>query len=411
MFSVLHYGVEASIRLELADGALVAECGRPRAARVEQPDGAVLDALAEPLNYPPLASATTPGDRVVVALAPSVPQGACISAAVVKALVAAGVQADGITVLRTGEDARAGRGDPYPFLASSIGSRISLATHQPESRGQLAYLAANQRGEPILLSRALVDADVVIPVGCWHRRMSAGYYGVHTPIYPTFSDPRTLARFRAAETSRRWRLRHRALVREASAVGWLLGVTFTVQVIPGPGEQILHVLAGEVSAVRRRARQLYHEEWHWTVDRPADLVVAALEGGPGQQTWWHVGRALDAARALVEPGGAIAICSALADPPGPAVRHLAAARSRREAIEHIRRQQMEDAIPAVQWARALSRAEVYLLSDLDPQLVEDLGAVPVEPDGLDRLVRRRGSCILLANAAHASVRVAHGHGR
>jgi peroxiredoxin len=50
------------------------------------------------------------------------------------------------------------------------------------------------------------------------------------------------------------------------------------------------------------------------------------------------------------------------------------------------------------------RAQVYLLSDLDGDVVEDLGLGHVSaPEEVTRLSRRFSSCILLGTAQHAQI--------
>ena len=56
----------------------------PRGQPLADPAAATAAALAEPLDYPPLAQSTTPGDRVVLALDRGVPQVAQVTAAVVR---------------------------------------------------------------------------------------------------------------------------------------------------------------------------------------------------------------------------------------------------------------------------------------------------------------------------------------
>jgi hypothetical protein len=161
-----------------------------------------------------------------------------------------------------------------------------------------------------------------------------------------------------------------------------------------------------VDAVRRRSRELYEAAWRFTVPRRASLVVASIEGGTAQQTWHNVGRALSCAQRLVEEGGAIALCCELAGEPGPAVRCLATAASRGEALRHIRRQRAADLWPALQLARTVGRRHVYLLSRLDRALLEDLQISPFQDSTeLARLARRHATCILLANAPWAVVTV------
>ena len=381
------------------------QCGTPQGVPLADPRVAVAAALEQPLEYPPLAQTTTPGDRVVVVLGCGLPQVAQITAAVVQALMASGVDPDGITILRSEADAAAGMENPLRLIPVPAAERIRLLTHDPANRRNLAYLAASEGGEPILLNRLLTDADVVLPVGCMQREHSAGYFGIHTTIYPEYSDQQTQARFRKHDRFT-GNGHHRELQHEVNHVAWLLGVNFSLQVVPAAGDGILHVLAGQSDVVRRQCRELYRAAWNRSVAQRANLVVAAIEGGQRQQTWENLGRVLESAAGLVEEDGAIAVCCDLAAAPGPALQRLIGAPSREEAVRQIRRDNPRDALPALQLARALETNRIYLLSRLDPGLVEELEMIPIAgPEELVRLARRNSSCLVLANAVRAMVRV------
>jgi nickel-dependent lactate racemase len=405
MHATFRFGIDGLADLDLANGTWLAECGTPAQPALDDLRAAVDAVLAEPLSYPPLARSATPGDRVVLVLEQAVPQADAIVAGVVAHLLQAGVDPDGILVLRTLADLRLGVPDPCRLLSEDVRLRVTLLTHDPANRQQLAYLAAAEDGTPILLNRAIVEADVVLPVGCLGDRRAVDYHGIHAAVCPTFSDQRTLMRLCSPDLLKLRTGRRRQRLKFCNDVGWLLGVSFTIQVVPGPGEGVLHVLAGEVGAVRRRGRELYERAWVGSVPRRASLVVAALSGGAPRQTWHDVGRALAAATALVEEGGAIALCCDLAAEPGPAIRQLADSRSRRAALCRIRKDRPEDALAAMQLAGALDRAEmVYLLSRLDDALVEQLDMAPLaRPAELARLARRHSSCIVLSNAGRAAV--------
>lgn len=407
--AVLQYGTDSSVCLELAQKTPPAEFGTPRGRPLDDLAAAVAVALDEPLDYPPLARSTTPGDRVVVALGPSVPQAARITAAVIRSLVDAGVDPDGISVLRSPADVAAGAEDPCGLLPESVRERIGLLVHDPTDRDRLAYLAAGEDGQPIMIARAIHDADVVLPIGCLQCETAAGYYGIHTAIFPTFSDQRTLQRFRSPGTLDARGKSKRLLLREAEQVAWLLGINFTIQLVPAGGNSVLHVLAGQSEAARRRGSELYRAAWNYPAPQPASLVVAAVSGGSDQQTWENLGRALDAASSLVEDGGSIAVCCDLAAAPGPAMQRMMGARSRDAVLRRIRKERPADALPAAQLARALDRGKVYLLSRLDSSVVEDLDMIYVAaPDELARLVRHHTSCILLANAAQVAMNAEFG---
>ena len=186
-------------------------------------------------------------------------------------------------------------------------------------------------------------------------------------------------------------------------MAWLLGVNFTVQVVPAAGDGVLHVLSGQSESVRSRGRDLYRAAWSWPTQCRASLVVAAIEGDAGQQTWENVGCALQVADGFVEADGAIAVCCDLAAKPGPALRRMAHAQWRQSAVRHVERQPAVDAVPAVQLAHALNRHKVYLLSRLDPSVVEDLDVIPIAgADELLRLARQHPSCLLLSNAPYVT---------
>lgn len=403
--TVLRYGTDSSVALQFAAGVTLDQCGTPQDVPLADPGVAVAAALAAPLEYPPLAQTTTPGDRVVVVLDSGLPQIAQVTAAVVHALMASAIDPDGITILRSEADGSAGMDDPLRLVPALAAGRIRLLTHDPANRRNLAYLAASEGGEPILLNRLLTDADVILPVGCMQREHSAGYYGIHTTIYPEYSDKLTQARFRKHDRFT-GNGHHRELQHEVNHVAWLLGVNFSLQVVPAAGDGVLHVLAGQSDVVRRQCRELYRAAWNRSVAHRANLVVAAIEGPERQQTWENLGRVLENVMGLVEEDGAIAVCCELATAPGPALQRLIGSPSREEAVREIRRDNPRDALPALQLARALETNHIYLLSRLAPGLVEELEMIPIGgPAELVRLTQRSDSCLVLSNAVHAMVQV------
>ena len=181
----------------------------------------------------------------------------------------------------------------------------------------------------------------------------------------------------------------------------------SLQLIPGRGEKLLHVMAGDAQALEPRGRSLCDQAWQFTVPRRASLVVATLPGGRPQQSWTNVARGLDAAQRIVQENGTIAVCCDLRSKPGPSLKKIARADSLDAARRAVQRDHTYDALPAVQLIRALQHARVYLLSRLDEDVVESLGLAYVAcPEEVTRLAAHHDSCILLQNAHRAVARVA-----
>lgn len=407
MHSQLRYGTAAAVEFDLDPGALVANCQAPGGIPSADIGPTVGRALAAPLDFPPLASAVVPGDRVVLALEPGVPQAEAVVAGVVETLARAGIEQGDITVLSSAESGL----DPiYESETYDATGSTNVATqsnvvrhllHDPADRNQLSYLTNLGEGKPVYLNRALCEADVVVPIGCLRAETSISYQGVWDGVFPTFADSATQARYRspaAADSG----VQRKRLRKQAHEVGWLLGALFSVRVLPAAAGEVLDVLAGDVNSVEKRGDALVSNRWNFPVPSRASLVVAAISGGPKQQTWYNVGRALAAAAPGVAVDGTIAICSELETSPGPAMQQLAAADSSEDALRAIVHERWSDSLVASQVIHSLENGRVYLLSRLEPEVVESLGLAPVEDaSDLTRLARRHDSCILLESAQYA----------
>jgi nickel-dependent lactate racemase len=395
------YGIDSSLTLELPEGVLLAANLSSSQPPPVEPLAATRRALAEPLDFPELARATVPGDQIVLALEPGVPAADAVIAAVAGYLVEAGSSADRLTILQSPADAAAGD-EPQRLLPDAWRNEVTLEVHAPDASGKLSLLAASREGRPLHMNRTLLDADLVVPIGCLRHESSPSYLGPFGGLFPTFSDTKTIERFRKPPKLEEPGGRLAKLRREVDEVGWLLGTQCTVQILPGPGEGVLDVLVGAIGRVFETGGRRYDAAWNWPVPYRASLVIASLTGRPARQTWENVGRALAAAARAVADGGAIALCTDLAAAPGPAVASLAGADDLAEVWRHLRRHPSADAMAAAELIRASERSRVYLLSRLDESLVEELGLAAVsDASDIARLAHRHESCIVLTDAEFA----------
>ena len=242
---------------------------------------------------------------------------------------------------------------------------------------------------------------MLIPIGLARLDDSLGYAGPASGIFPTFSDEQTTQRYRAPRLldlpERREKLR--AL---ADEVSWLLGVLFAIQVVPGRSQDILHIIAGRSDLAYARGQSLCEDAWSFEVPHRANVVVAAVEGSNGTQTWENIARALWSASQSVTDDGAIALCTELAEDLGPGMQRLCNADDIERVLREISKERPADSLVAAELANALQRGPLYLMSRLDENVVEELGIANVtDKEELARLVARHDSCILIANAQHA----------
>ena len=246
------------------------------------PVSATRHALAEPLEYPPLAASIVPGDRIAIAVDETVPQVGEIVLGVMQTLRSGGIDDEAISVVTrdtaTSQICRAA-------LSQQGETAVQFVVHVPDDERELCLVGMTKRHGPLVMNRAIFDADLILPVGCT-RRDRRGVYGC---LFPRFSNTEALARFRTPS-----RLDSAAAIanlrRETNEAGWLIGVPMVMEVIPATSDDVAHVIVGESHAVAKRAKQLYREQWTFRSPQLASLVIATVTGGAQTQTWQNFGR-------------------------------------------------------------------------------------------------------------------------
>jgi nickel-dependent lactate racemase len=402
LINTLHPIEEIAASIRLPDDQLVRltrESNVEHQNKSEQltdPAALVRRALDEPLDFPPLAAAIVPGDRVAIAVDEGLPCVGAIVRGAVEAFEKAGVDPTSISIVTMdGETSRLCREE----LASHSARLPQFVVHDPEDAENLCMFGINKLKEPLQVNRTVFDADIVLPIGS-ARADGRSAYGC---LFPSFSNAEVIASYRTPENlTSPDDVTKKA--EEAEEAGWLIGALMAVQVVPGAAETVAHVVAGEPRAVARRCDQLYTEQWSFVSPRQVSLVIANISGGAEAQTWQNVGRALTVAENLLAEGGAIAICSNLEMPPGESLSRLMRIADLEKAARKILRADAADSVPAWHVVRALQRGPVYFLSQLEADTVEDLGLAPIANLGeLARLASRHESCVVIDDAQYAIV--------
>jgi hypothetical protein len=394
--TTLSFGEQTRLELDLNDYTLLG-AEREMNPALADPAGAVGEALAHPQGFPALGLATIPGDRVAVTIDAEVPQMASILRGAIAALMEANVAPAMITIVSAQKiDQR----DLLDEQLAGIGaSAVRFELHDPDDEQALAMIGVSADGEPLRLNRTMAEADFVLPIGV--GRLPAHD---HAPLekfaslFPQFSSREAgeRAQLQAVSESAKQRKRLAESINEA---GWLLGVGMTVSVVPGAEGGVAAVLAGDPETVAREATARSQAIWERTAEQQGDLVIAALAGDRREQTWENVARALSAAAAMVEPGGAIALCTELDEPPSGSLTRLLEAVDFGEVQQELAQDNAVEARPAMVLARALESGPVYLRSRLPADVVVSLGMTPIEDDEeLSRLAAHRQHCVVIEEA-------------
>lgn len=395
----LRYGADGQFECR-RDASLVSASHSPPRA-VDDFAAAVAEALAAPLDFPPLSRCVYPGDRVTVVLDRHTPGGATILAEIWRILAEREITPEDVTILQPVALDGNRLTDPRRGLPDAVRDRITWKVHDPTDEEARQYLATTTVGDRVYLAREVVDADFVLPVGQIAFDPLIGYRGTSSTLYPGLSTPEALSRAHGQGHSELVPDNERPLRQVMDEISWLLGIQFSLQVIAASRDEVSHVLAGASEAVYRRGKELLTADWLVQLESRAPLVIAAVDVDSSGHTWSQIGAAVAAAQNLVERGGKIVILSQLSAELGEGLKLLMHSESPREALKPLQSLFPPDLLPATQLAMAADWANLYLLSGLDDDVVDDLFVTPLGSESeVHRLLESAQGCVFLGGAQH-----------
>jgi nickel-dependent lactate racemase len=399
----LSYGTGGRFDCEIESDRLVAFHRAP--APLADLRASIAQALQQPCDFPAFEQSVFPDDRMVLVVDRHTPCAAEVIAEVWKVLARRGVQPGDVTIVQPADFRGLPLPDPRSRLPEEAREDVRWHVHDPTRSSECAYLASTTSGERVYLSRQVVDADVVISIGSLQYDSLLGYRGTHSALYPGLSNADSIRKAHGQGHDELTPDDSRPLRQLVDEVAWLLGTQFSIQVVPGAGGEVSAVLAGLAEPVLDRGKELLDRSWRMNVAQRPELVLVSVEADAAGHGWEQLAAALDIARQVVVRDGRAVVLTELAEQPSDGIRLIQEARAPRDALQPIRAASPPDLIAATRLAKALDWMNVYLLSNLDPQVVEDLCMIPLAGvDEVRRLIRGNESCAVIAGAQHVSVR-------
>jgi len=395
------------MKFQLQSGSLVALFDRPDDA-IPGPMSSdrsvgelLLTALQNPLELPRLSECVVPGDRVAIVVDPETPDVIAIITQVWEKFQSGHGDELDATLLFPVDPSGNHWNKLLEELPLHVRNQVAVHVHDPDDETQRSYLANSAAGDRLYLSHYVADADLIVTVGVIGFDNRLGYRGTTSAIYPALSDALTIAEARKlGHADRQPDAKHplRDLIDE---IGWLLGTQFAVQIVPDSNGQITGAFCGSPEQVTKVGRESLNHRWRISVDEPSELVVVSIPG-PAHNAWKQLGAALETATTIVADGGRIVVVADLPATFGDGMEMLRRVNDSGDVLEPMRQQPTDDATEVTQLVRALEHASVFVWSNLDAAVIEDLGMQPLANESeFQRSVANSGSVSVLADANYA----------
>ncbi|GIV65489.1 MAG: nickel-dependent lactate racemase [Chloroflexota bacterium] len=114
--------------------------------------------------------------------------------AVIEELTAAGIDLANIRVLPAlGVHRPMSWDEVNTRLGSGYLEQMKLVQHECDNPAELAYLGTTQRGTPVKVNRHLVEADLIISIGCIEPHIIASFGGGYKNLIPGLASRETIA--------------------------------------------------------------------------------------------------------------------------------------------------------------------------------------------------------------------------
>jgi nickel-dependent lactate racemase len=337
--------------------------------------------LTAPIGTERLYNLVKPGNRIVIVtsdITRPLPSHDIIPS-VLEELSSAGIEYKDITVVfaigshrvHTEEEMRKLVGDKVFESVRCIDSAPDDCIH----------LGTTSRGTPVDIFRPVAEADSRICIGNIEYHYFAGYSGGAKAIMPGVST-------RAAIQAN-----HSMMVQKEAAAGRLDGnpvredideaakfcpIDFIVNVILNEKKEIIKCVSGHYIEAHREGCAFIDKLYKAVIPKKADVVVVSAGGFPKDINMYQAQKALDNARHAVRDGGIIvwiASCkSGLGE--GTFEKWMLEHEKSHDMIEHIKRDFQLGGHKAAAIAMVLEKAQIYLVSDLDPELVRRIHLTP-----------------------------------
>jgi nickel-dependent lactate racemase len=300
----------------------------------------VAEALAQPIDTPPLREMARPGDSVCIVFTDvtRASPDRLLVPALLRELEAAGVRDGDITLLcGIGMHRPSTREERITKLGVDVLTRYRIIDNEPQNPDALIDLGVTRGGVPVLTHRAAAEADLLVATGLVEPHQYAGYSGGRKTVAIGAGGESTIECTHGPEFldhpgTRLGRVEGNLFHDAVTEAARRAGLRFILNVVLDGEHRVLRVAAGEPEETHRQlvafARSVYEVE----IPHQYDVAIGGV-GHPKDANLYQASRAASylffAPTPVVKPGGFLIIPARCQEGAGEGVgeqRFLAAMR-------------------------------------------------------------------------------------
>ena len=280
---------------------------------------------------------------------------------------------------------------------------FALGIHRKHTKEERRYLAGNRayseitcidsdatdfvhlgyttRGTPVDIVRIVAEADKRICLGNIEYHYFAGYSGGAKAIMPGVSTYQAIQKNHShivEESAHAGKIDGNPIRDDIEEAAALCGVDFILNVILDEKKRIVKAVAGDVTEAHREGCRFLDTMYLKRIPHLADIVIVSQGGAPKDINLYQTQKALDNAKFAVRKGGIIILIGSCEEGLGDHVfeEWMTESPTSASMIERINRDFQLGGHKAAAIAMVLKDADIYLVSELAPELVKKIFMMP-----------------------------------
>ena len=234
-------------------------------------------------------------------------------------LHAAGLRARDITLcIATGLHRLATPAELDTILGPEIASRYPIYNHDAKNPGEHRFLGTTERGTPVHVATAFLDAELRISLGFIEQHLMLGFSGGRKLVAPGLAGQQTIKaihspRFMREALAVEGSIDRNPIHADLLEIGRMAGHDFILDVTLAQDRQIAGIFAGDpVQAHAAGVRSLRESSIEY-LPHPVDAAITSAAGFPLDLTLYQTVKGITAVQHIVKPGGPILIVSACSE--------------------------------------------------------------------------------------------------
>ena len=346
-------------------------------------DAAVLHALLDPIDSPPLAKLVRAGQRACIVVSDvtrPVPN-STILPPMLDILERNGIARDDITVLVGTGLHRGSRDDERRrFLGDHITDTYCIVDHDARDEASLVLMPLGTDGRGISFNKHYMQADLRIVTGFVEPHLFAGYSGGGKAVLPAIAGAAEImanhdARMVGHPNATWCRTAGNPIFEQMRDAALITQPAFTLNVTLDERKRITGVFAGDLAAAHDAAIEQAARQALRPIPHLFDIVVVTNMGYPADLNLYQSVKAMSVAAQAVREGGAILLVAECREGLGgdeyvALMKSVASPHDLLARVESSTHRTLHDQWQLQVQAMVQSRADVWLHSTLDRLTVE-----------------------------------------